>query len=300
MSNKVKAQFVYNSWSANNFPYTLNVLLKVNNLKRSTYYDELKRIKNYKDKYAKVKEQIKLIFKRSKMTYGHRRIKCILDKIGFNYCLETVRKLMKNMRLQPTMYNNRRKKKYSSYRGNIGKIHPNILHQNFKATMPYQILHTDITQLKLKDHSNGYISAIIDEGTKEILSIQVSDSPNQQLIYKNLKDLKNKIPAESNPIMHSDQGWHYQLPYYTSKLKKMNIKQSMSRKGNCLDNAPIESFFSLLKREYLNNFEIKNIEMLTKLTKDYLNFFNNQRISLKTKGMTPIEYRNHSIKNHLI
>ncbi|GAA6236542.1 IS3 family transposase [Apilactobacillus micheneri] len=166
--------------------------------------------------------------------------------------------------------------------------------------MPYQIFHTDITQLKLKNHTNGYISAVIDEGTKEILSIQVSTSLNQQLIYKTLEDLKNKIPTEFSPIMHSDQGWHYQLPYYTSELKNMNIKQSMSRKGNCLDNAPIESFFSLLKREYLNNFEIKNIEMLTKLTKDYLDFFNNQRISLKTKGMTPIEYRNHSIKNHLI
>ncbi|WP_156403099.1 IS3 family transposase [Apilactobacillus ozensis] len=181
----------------------------------------------------------------------------------------------------------------------MGKISPNILHQNFKADKPYKILHTDITQLKLKNHINGYISAVIDEGTKEILSIQVSNSPNQRLIYRTLKELKSKIPTGFKPIMHSDQGWHYQLPYYISELKRMNIKQSMSRKGNCLDNSPIEIFFSLLKREYLNNFEIRNIKMLTKLTKEYLQFFNNQRISLKTKGMTPIEYRNHSLKNYL-
>ncbi|WP_220752423.1 IS3 family transposase [Apilactobacillus xinyiensis] len=296
LSNKIKTQFVYNSWSDVNCPYKLKSLLKVNKLKRSTYYDELKRIKNYKDKYANVKKQIKTIFKQSKMTYGHRRMKFLLDKLGFNYCFETVRKLMKSIGLQPKMFNTRCRKKYKSYHGKVGKTYPNILRQNFNAIEPYKVLHTDITQIKLLNNKNGYISAVVDEATKEIISLQVSDSPNQELIYRTLKDVKARIPKKAYPVMHSDQGWHYQLPYYNNELNKLKIIQSMSRKGNCLDNSPIESFFSLFKREWLNNFEIKNIDMLTKLTEQYLYFFNNERISLKTKGMTPIEYRNHSMK----
>ena len=98
------------------------------------------------------------------------------------------------------------------------------------------------------------------------------------------------------PIIHSDQGWHYQLNYYTDKLSEKKFIQSMSRKGNCLDNAPIESFFHLLKTECLNGFpQCKDIGEFKEITKNYVDWFNNRRISQKTKGMTPCEYREHAL-----
>ena len=130
----------------------------------------------------------------------------------------------------------------------------NVLHQHFNETVPFKVLHTDVTQVCLADTKWAYVSAITDEASKEVLAFQVSNSPNSKLIMDTLDDLTENIPEGTKPIIHSDQGWHYQLNYYTDKLSEKKFIQSMSRKGNCLDNAPIESFFHLLKTECLNGF----------------------------------------------
>ena len=147
----------------------------------------------------------------------------------------------------------------------------------------------------MTNHRRGYISAIIDEATKEVLSVYISLSPNMNLVFDTLRRLKYSIPNGIKAILHSDQGWQYQMPEYRHTLKKMNLVQSMSRKGNCHDNAPIESFFHLLKVECLNRCKIHNIHELKKITYQYIYYFNNLRISMKTKGMTPINYRNHAL-----
>ncbi|WP_202749096.1 DDE-type integrase/transposase/recombinase, partial [Enterococcus lactis] len=130
----------------------------------------------------------------------------------------------------------------------------NVLHQHFNETVPFKVLHTDVTQVCLADTKWAYVSAITDEASKEVLAFQVSNSPNSKLIMDTLDELTENIPEGIKPIIHSDQGWHYQLNYYTDKLSEKKFIQSMSRKGNCLDNAPIESFFHLLKTECLNGF----------------------------------------------
>ena len=134
----------------------------------------------------------------------------------------------------------------------------NVLHQHFNETVPFKVLHTDVTQVRLADTKWAYVSAITDEASKEVLAFQVSNSPNSKLIMDTLDELTENIPEGIKPIIHSDQGWHYQLNYYTDKLSEKKFIQSMSRKGNCLDNAPIESFFHLLKTECLNDVILKS------------------------------------------
>ena len=168
--------------------------------------------------------------------------------------------------------------------------------QQFDKTVSYQVLHTDITQVRLANNSGAYISAITDEASKEVLAFQISHHPNRELIVAILNELITKLPDKAQPIIHSDQGWHYQLSYYTRKLAKSNFIQSMSRKGNCHDNAPIERFFHLFKTELLNGLPLcKDLNEIKELSTNYIHYFNYERISLKTKGMTPVEYRNHAL-----
>ena len=259
---------------------------------RSTYYERLNSTRRT-DKYGQIKQVIKKIFHQSHETYGYRRIHLQLVKANFSISPETVRRLMNQLGLKVSIYSKR--SHYSSYRGRIGRVAPNILKQKFNECRVYHVLHTDITQFKLTNHQFGYISAVIDEASNEVLAAQVSASPNQILIKQTLDELNTRLPTGSQPILHSDQGWHYQLPYYRNALAKAHLQQSMSRKGNCLDNAPIESFFNLLKRECLKRLKISSIEELRDVVKHYVHWFNYERISLNKNGLTPVEYRNQSV-----
>ncbi|MHA3065173.1 IS3 family transposase [Lacticaseibacillus saniviri] len=269
--------------------YSLNTLLQRVMLARATFYDRLKR--NQKpDKYAKVKAFIKDESIKSRETYGYRRMHDLTTAAGFPYSEETIRRLMKSMGLQVTIYS-KRTAKYRSYKGTIGAIAPNILQQKFTAKVPFRVLHTDIAQIKLRNGTRGYISAIIDQASREILSLVASVSPNMALIKKTLAQLK--LPRDhAEVILHSDQGWQYQWPAYQQQLCDMNITQSMSRKGNCHDNAPMESFFGLLRRECLNRQHIRDINELNEVLADYARWFNNERISRNKNGLTPVAYRN--------
>ncbi|MTV83366.1 IS3 family transposase, partial [Secundilactobacillus folii] len=137
----------------------------------------------------------------------------------------------------------------------------------------------------------GYISAIIDQATREILSMVVSDGPNKQLVTDTLEEAQSKLPEGAMPTLHSDHGWHYQTADYCDFLIDNHYLISMSRKGNCLDNAPMESFFHLLKIESLNRHKFNNIEELATAADKYTNWFNFTRISLKTDGKSPVQYR---------
>jgi len=207
-----------------------------------------------------------------------------------------VRRLMDELNVQVSLYNRHRNGRYSSYKGTVGKVARNVLHQHSNKTVAFKVLHTDVTLVRLADTKWAYLSAITDEASKEVLAFQVNNSPNSKLIMDTLDELTENIPEGIKPIIHSDQGWHYQLNYYTDKLSEKKFIQSMSRKGSCLDNAPIESFFHLLKTECLNGFpQCKDIGEFKKITKNYVDWFNNRRISQKTKGTTPYEYREHAL-----
>lgn len=269
-------------------------------MKRATYYDERKRINNTFDKYGAVKKQMLAIAQkyrlRDRFTAGYRRIQTELDHLGLHLAGDTVRRLMRELGIQVKIYNRHRHRKYSSYQGTVGRVVPNHLHQSFGATKPYQVCHTDVSQVRLANQTWAYLSVMTDEATKEVLACQISSHPNADLVSQTVDELINNLPDAAHPLIHSDQGWHYQLPYYTRKLADHHFMQSMSRKGNCLDNAPVESFFHLLKVELLDDLPLcKDITEFQIMIKQYIHFFNYERISLKTKGMTPVEYRNHAL-----
>ena len=280
--------------------YKIGDLLKTIGLAKATYHDERKRIARSHDKYEEAKAQILKIAQRFRLrgrwTAGYRRIQMELDRIGLHLAGDTIRKLMRELNVQVSLYNRHRNGKYSSYHGTVGKIADNRLKQNFNEKCPYHVIHTDVTQVRLANHQWAYISAMIDEASQEILAFQISISPNKKLIIKTIEELITNLPDNAHPIIHSDQGWHYQLDYYTQKLADHQFIQSMSRKGNCLDNAPVESFFHLFKTELLAGFlPCKDIAELTELSHDYVQYFNHVRTTLKIKGMTPVEYRNHAL-----
>ncbi len=259
---------------------------------RSTFYERLKAAKRI-DKYHQVKQEIAKQFKRSQETYGYRRIWYCLIKKGFTYCQETVRRLMTSMGLKVTVYS--AKSHYHSYRGHVGKVAPNYLHQQFNAQKAYQVLHTDITQISINEQVKGYLSPVIDEASGAVVAYATSTHPNMKLVSTMLASLFNKLPQRSNSIMHSDQGWQYQHHLYQILLRQHGITQSMSRKGNCLDNSPAESFFNLLKRECLNRIKITSFQQFKTVIEQYIYWYNNVRISANKKGMTPNQYiRYHS------
>ncbi|WP_181811182.1 IS3 family transposase, partial [Levilactobacillus brevis] len=233
--------------------YKIGDILSAIGLKKATYHDERKRIKNHTDKYADIKIKVKKITEdgkcRGRLTYGYRRVQDELIKLDVHIADAVVRRLMAELGVQVSLYNRHKNGKYSSYKGTIGKVAENLLEQNFNQAKPYTVLHTDVTQIRLGNHKWAYISAITDEASKEILAFQISNSPNRILITKTVDELISKLPSNVQPIIHSDQGWHYQLDYYMKKLSEHEFIQSMSRKGNCHDNAPIESFFHLYKTE---------------------------------------------------
>ena len=280
--------------------YKIGDLLKAIKLPKTTYHDERKRIANRHDKYGEVKKVILQIAQqfqsRGRWTTGYRRIQAELDKLKLHLSGDTIRKLMRELNVQVSLYNRHRNGKYSSYHGTVGNIADNKLKQEFNEVRPYQVIHTDVTQVRLANHQWAYISVMIDEASQEILAFQINTRPNKDLIMRTLTELIDHLPDDAQPIIHSDQGWHYQLDYYTPKLVDHRFIQRMSRKGNCLDNAPIESFFHLFKTELLAGFPpCKDITELTELSQKYVQYFNNVRTTLKTKGMTPVEYRNHTL-----
>lgn len=184
-------------------------------------------------------------------------------------------------------------KKYKSYKGDVGKTAPNIINRDFKAEQPNKKWVTDVTEFSLFGEKL-YLSPIMDLYNGEIISYSLQRRPTFDLIVTMLDDAVKSLPPGSSVILHSDQGWQYQMKRYRKILKDNNITQSMSRKGNCLDNSVIENFFGILKSElfYLQKFNDTE-DFICKLH-NYIYYYNNHRIKLKLKGLSPVVYRTQS------
>ena len=254
-------------------------------LSRATYYYHLKRVTN-PDKYAEVKEQIHLIYTENKQRVGYRRITLELQNKGIIINHKTVQRLMRQLGLFCRV----RMKRYNSYHGEIGKIAPNLLERNFEAERPNQKWVTDVTEFSLFGQKL-YLSPILDLHSRDIVSYTISKHPSFWLITDMLEQAFQKIPDGSSLILHSDQGWQYQMKPYQKMLTAKGVHQSMSRKGNCLDNAVIENFFGILKSEllYLQNFD--SIEHFEHELINYLHYYNNRRVKAKLKGLPPAIHR---------
>lgn len=267
--------------------YPLKALLQLAGLPRSTFYYYLHRSQN-PAKYQMVKEQIITIFNENKKRYGYRRITQELHNNDICVNHKTVQKLMKQLGLVCQV---RAKRKYNSYKGEVGEVAPNLLERHFKTNQPNRKWVTDVTEFKVNDQKL-YLSPILDLFNGEVVSYNLSRHPNFKQITDMLEGAFQKLPNKvDNLILHSDQGWQYQMKSYQNLLKAKGITQSMSRKATCLDNAVAENFFGLLKTElfYLEKFD--SIDQLEKAIIDYIDYYNNRRIKLKLNGLSPVQYR---------
>ena len=271
--------------------YKLTSLLKLANMPRSTYYYWLKALKK-EDKYKDIKEEINNIFVENKGRYGYRRITLELKNRGYKINHKTVQRLMKQLGLISIV---RPKRRYNSYKGTIGKVAKNILKRDFKATKPNEKWATDITEFKVHNEKL-YLSPIVDLFNGEIVSYNISRLPMFNQVVDMIEKAFSKIPNNTYLVLHSDQGWQYQMNQYQKLLRDKGVIQSMSRKGNCLDNACAENFFGILKSElfYVKEKEYNNVDELEKDIIEYIEYYNNKRIKGKLKGMSPVQYRIHS------
>ena len=242
------------------------------------------------DKNSEIIDKIKEIFFKHKERYGYRRILFVLKQKGYTINHKTVLKLMNELNIKGKQ---RKNDKYHSYKGEIGKIADNLLRRDFYASKPFEKLTTDVTEFKVCD-DKVYLSPVMDLYNREIVSYSISSSPNLWQIREMLDGLFNKLPADARPLFHSDQGWQYQHVEYQRLLKEHNIIQSMSRKGNCMDNGAMENFFGRLKVEMFYGEKFESVTAFIDELKRYIDYYNNERISMKLKGMSPVQYRTHS------
>ena len=252
---------------------------------RSTFYYNLKQL-GQSDVYDNVRCHIREIYARHQGRYGYRRITAQLCNEGIEINHKTVHKLMQQMGLKAR----RRKQRYHSYKGEIGKVAPNILERDFAASKPNQKWTTDVTQVNIHDQKL-YLSPILDMYNGEIISYTISSSPDLKMVMTMLNKAFRKVKDTEGMIMHSDQGWHYQHMKYQQALKNHGIIQSMSRKGNCLDNSMMENFFGLMKTELLYLHEWSSVDEFEKELQSYIHYYNYDRIKLRLKGKSPVQYR---------
>jgi transposase InsO family protein len=245
----------------------------------------LKRAQRH-DKYCIEKDEITAIYHEHQGRYGYRRITLEMRNRGYVINHKTVQRLMKQLKLKCQV----RIKKYRSYKGEIGKVAPNLINRDFHAIAPNQKWTTDITEFSLFG-KKLHLSPVLDMYNSEIISYSISDKPYLGQVIDMLDKAFAKIPDGTGLIFHSDQGWQYQHKQYQRRLKEKGIVQSMSRKGNCLDNAIMENFFGLLKSELLYLREFKDINEFRDELKKYIYYYNNHRIKGKLKGLSPVQYR---------
>jgi len=238
------------------------------------------------DKYAELKAVIKQIFAENKGYYGYRRITAELRNRGYVINHKTVQKLLKVCGLKCEI----RRRKYRSYKGTVGKVAPNILNRDFNADKPQQKWVTDVTEFSVGENK-VYLSPILDLFNGEIISYNLSLRPTFHQTIDMLDKAFATLSENVELILHSDQGWQYQMKRYQQCLIDKGIVQSMSRKGNCLDNAVIENFFGLLKTEMYYKHKFNSTEHLIQEIKNYIDYYNNKRIKCKLKGLSPVQYR---------
>lgn len=242
------------------------------------------------DKYKTVKEEITAIYHENKGRYGYRRITAELHNRNLPLNHKTVQRLMRELGLICRV----RMKKYRSYKGEVGKIAPNLLNRDFRADKPDQKWVTDITEFHLFGQKL-YLSPILDLHSSDLVSYTISDRPLLSTVTSMLTKAFAKIPDGTNLILHSNQGWQYQHKLYRQMLREKGIRQSMSRKGNCLDNAVIENFFGLLKSELLYLQEFQSMDHFKQELTKYLDYYNNHRIKAKLKGLPPAIHRQQAL-----
>lgn len=243
------------------------------------------------DRHAGLKDKISEIYHHHKGRYGYRRITLSLRRQGLQVNHKTVQRLMTELSLRSLI----RVKKYRAWKGETGKAAPNILSREFSASKANEKWVTDVTEFSVQG-KKLYLSPVLDLFNREIISYSLWERPVMEMVNIMLSDAFSKLSPEDAPLLHSDQGWQYRMAGYQAQLKAQGMTQSMSRKGNCLDNAVMENFFGTLKSECFYLSEFNNLDELKKAIEEYIHYYNNERISLKLEGLSPVEYRTQALK----
>ena len=272
--------------------FSLDILLKAIKLARSTYYYHLKQL-DKPDKDQELKAEIQSIFIEHKGNYGYRRIHLELRNRGYLVNHKRVQRLMEVLNLQAKM---RQKRKYSSHKGDVGKKADNLIQRQFEGSKTMEKCYTDVTEFAIPASTQKlYLSPVLDGFNSEIIAYNLSTSPNLEQVEAMLNQAFSE-DHYTNTILHSDQGWQYQHQYYHHFLEGKGIQPSMSRKGNSPDNGMMESFFGILKSEMFYGYEktFHSLEQLEQAIVDYIDYYNNKRIKIKLKGLSPVQYRTKS------
>lgn len=267
-------------------------VLLVVSLPASTYHYWDKKIAQ-PDRDQQLRETIRQLFQERKGDYGYRRIHLSLRNTGYLVNHKKVQRIMQEEGLFCTKFS-RKSRTYRSYKGTVGKVAKNSLGRRFYTSVPRQKLVTDVTELKYGQGKKLYLSPYIDLFNGEVVSFSISKRPTLSFAMEALEGAIEAVKhAPYRTTIHTDQGWHYQHTKWVRTLRKNKIFQSMSRKGNCLDNAPAESFFALLKQERYHGVHYETYKELKTMIEDYIDDYNHHRIKQKLGGRSPVSFREH-------
>lgn len=261
-------------------------MLKVAGMARSTYYYRLKTL-NKVDKYKAVKARLRYLYRRNRGRYGYRRMTAALNNEGIHINHKTVCRLM---RAEGIVCSIRQKRRLNKPSPELAAV-PNVLNRNFKADEPFQRGVTDVTEFDVGGQ-RVYLSALIDLYDGAVISLVYSLSNNTDLVMSMYEAIpKKKIRLLDNMLIHSDQGILYRTIRYNNFIRSHHITQSMSRRGNCYDNAVAESFFGTFKSETIRLYAIDTLQGLSDELKAYVKYYNEERIKSTLGYKSPLQYR---------
>lgn len=268
--------------------FKLGMLLDLAGISKQIYLYNVEHMddKDHKDK--ELEEEISKIYKQNYEKYGIPRMTIELNNRGYHINHKKVERLMKKLNIKARP----KQRKYRSYKGEVGKIADNVLNRDFTTRFFYEKIGTDVTVF-IGNFGKVYLSPIIDFHNREILAYDISINPDFRQITRMFSELKDKHGQKlKDAIIQSDQGWQYQMSKYRDKLKELKMIQSMSRRGNCLDNSPTENFFGRMKEEMFYGKEnlYQTNEQLERAIREYIDYYNSVRIVRKFK-MSPLQYK---------
>lgn len=274
------------------------VLLEATGMKKATYMYWQKRLTE-PNKDEAIEQRIKEVFGEHNGNYGYRRITKQLQSEGLTINKKKVQRIMRQLGLKCVSYT-RKSRKYSTYKGTVGRVAKNRIHRRFYTSVVHQKITTDTSEFKYYEtDKNGtiqikkaYLDSFLDMYNSEIISYRLSQRPNAKAIMDALEEaIERTDDCLYRRTFHSDQGWGYQMKAYTNKLKEWGIFQSMSRKGNCLDNSPMENFFGIMKQEMYHGKIYRSFEELQSAVDEYIHYYNTKRIKEKLNWMSPVQFR---------
>ena len=272
--------------------HRLDDLLEAAGLPRSSYYYALAHPK--RPTRPELWDKAREIFGRTANGCGHRQIAmCLRAEEGVTIADKTALKMMREIGISCGIRRETDYHRYNSYRGVVGSTFENVLGRDFSADGPWQKLGTDVTEFK-QPWGKAYLAPVYDFGSKEIAAWSISRHPDMAQQREMLDMLLPKVPAGAHPVMQSDMGWQYQHAGYCNRLKEAGIVQSMSRKGNCIDNGATEQVFGHIKDEFYRGREFPDFETFRRELKEYIVHWNTRRRQVKLKGLTPEEFRSQS------